>query len=373
MTSSFTAMMLAASLVFQRRERCGRCGQHRSGRAEASRATQCHAARLAAESYSRVVYLGSNGFKALAREAALKLLELTDGKVVAAYDSPLGFRHGPKTIVTRDTLLFVFVSNDPYTRRYDLDLLRELRADALAGRVIAITAQADDAVGSGRVPARAASAEAPPTGICIFRTSSAASSMPFIAIAVRGQHARSTEQFRHGQPRGTRRDHSYPVTGPPPCISASTAAAPRRPWCSSIPRRHQGDAPGAGFLLPEHRPGCARHIARRRPSSRFGQGGVRIEGGFCLFRPARLWRGHRSDRHLSRLPQRCLAAGRYSVRQRHDLRLGRFAALPRWNQHRRGHGLHLLRRAQRRHLPAAAAGANCSATKAPHTGSPAAA
>jgi len=51
--------------------------------------------------------------------------------------------------VTRDTLLFVFISNDPYTRRYDLDLLRELRQDALAGRVIAITAQVGDAVTEG--------------------------------------------------------------------------------------------------------------------------------------------------------------------------------------------------------------------------------
>src|SRR5208283_2706013 len=81
--------------------------------------------------------------------AALKLLELTDGKIIAAFDSPLGFRHGPKTIVTPDTLLFVFVSNDPYTRSYDLDLLRELRSDALAGRLIAITAQVGDAVTQG--------------------------------------------------------------------------------------------------------------------------------------------------------------------------------------------------------------------------------
>ena len=74
---------------------------------------------------------------------------LTDGRVIAAYDSPLGFRHGPKTIVTDDTLLFVFISNDPYTRRYDLDLLRELRSDGLAGRVIAITAQVQDEVAQG--------------------------------------------------------------------------------------------------------------------------------------------------------------------------------------------------------------------------------
>ncbi len=147
MTSSFTAMMLAASLVFD--------GQSVSV-AQVARATQALLAEhnaslrtLASESYSRVVYLGSNGLKALAREAALKLMELSDGKVVAAFDSPLGFRHGPKTIVTGDTLVFVFLSNDPYTRRYDLDMLRELRADGRAGKIIAVTAQADDSTGQG--------------------------------------------------------------------------------------------------------------------------------------------------------------------------------------------------------------------------------
>jgi tagatose-6-phosphate ketose/aldose isomerase len=151
MTSSFTAMMLAATLVFHGLENAAAAGVARIARGVRQVLEQHNATlrKLAAESYSRVVYLGSNGFKGLAREAALKLLELTDGKVVAAFDSPLGFRHGPKTIVTGDTLLFVFVSNDPYTRRYDLDLLRELRSDALAGRVIAVTAQVHDTVTQG--------------------------------------------------------------------------------------------------------------------------------------------------------------------------------------------------------------------------------
>ena len=147
MTSSFTSMMLAAWMAF---------GGADDGTPEVALIARAAEdvidqhnptlRELAAKSYSRVVYLGSNGFKALACEAALKLLELTDGKVIAAFDSPLGFRHGPKTIVTRDTLIFVFISNDPYTRRYDLDLLSELRSDALAARVIAITAQVHDAV-----------------------------------------------------------------------------------------------------------------------------------------------------------------------------------------------------------------------------------
>ena len=71
MTSSFTAMMLAASLAFD---------GNSVGVAQVARATQAllaraerGAAHACVESYSRVVYLGSNGLKALAREAALKL------------------------------------------------------------------------------------------------------------------------------------------------------------------------------------------------------------------------------------------------------------------------------------------------------------
>jgi tagatose-6-phosphate ketose/aldose isomerase len=104
---------------------------------------------LAGESYSRVVYLGSNAFKGLAREAALKLLEMTDGTVAAISDTPLGVRHGPKTFITADTLVFVMLSSDDYTRRYDLDLLNELRTDARAGRVIAITSRASDVAAIG--------------------------------------------------------------------------------------------------------------------------------------------------------------------------------------------------------------------------------
>ena len=47
--------------------------------------------------------------------------------MVAVADSPLGFRHGPKTILNAATLVVVFVGNDPYPRQYDVDLIRELR------------------------------------------------------------------------------------------------------------------------------------------------------------------------------------------------------------------------------------------------------
>ena len=89
-----------------------------------------------AEQYERVVYLGSGPFQSLAREATLKLGELTNGAVVTCFDSPLGFRHGPKTFINDARWSCVFVSNDPLTRKYDHDLLDELRRDGRAARVI---------------------------------------------------------------------------------------------------------------------------------------------------------------------------------------------------------------------------------------------
>lgn len=141
MTSSFSAMLLAALSIFTGRgmdarvEQIARAVEAMLGRSEAV------AASLAARDFERVVYLGSGVFQGLAREAALKLLELTDGAVPTLFDSSLGFRHGPKTIVTPRTLVVVFVSNDPLTRRYDLDIVEELRADGHCSEVLVIAAQ----------------------------------------------------------------------------------------------------------------------------------------------------------------------------------------------------------------------------------------
>ncbi|SMG50433.1 SIS domain-containing protein [Cedecea sp. NFIX57] len=99
--------------------------------------------------YERVVYLGSGGLQGVAREASLKVLELTAGKLAAFYDTPTGFRHGPKSLVNNKTLAIVLVSSDPYTRQYDLDLLAELRRDGLAMQTIAISASISPEITSG--------------------------------------------------------------------------------------------------------------------------------------------------------------------------------------------------------------------------------
>src|SRR3569833_2404655 len=140
MTSSFTGMLLAAALVFGLPLLHGLAPLAGVVAPGLLGSWVSRLQSLVAEGFERIVYLGANELKGLAREAALKMLELTDGRVVAMAETPLGFRHGPKTIVNRKTLVVALLANDAQARRYDLDLLAELRSDRIAGRVLALAA-----------------------------------------------------------------------------------------------------------------------------------------------------------------------------------------------------------------------------------------
>ena len=140
MTSSFTTMLLVAARLFD-----VAAGAPAAAGSDAIRHGATVARTLVDEGFDRIVYLGGNGLHGLAREASLKMLELTDGQVVATHETPLGFRHGPKTIVNEATLVVMFISNDPLVRAYDLDLLGELRRDGRARRVFAIGGKTRDA------------------------------------------------------------------------------------------------------------------------------------------------------------------------------------------------------------------------------------
>lgn len=142
MTSSITTMMASCLAVFAPDVINSATFQDVAERCEQIIASQCDLSESVFGDlpFKRVVYLGSGGLQGVARESALKVLELTAGKLAAFYDSPTGFRHGPKSLVNNETLVVVFVSSHPYTRQYDLDLLAELRRDQQALRVVAICA-----------------------------------------------------------------------------------------------------------------------------------------------------------------------------------------------------------------------------------------
>ena len=150
MTSSFSSMLLSAMSIFLGMDSFSKTVNLIAGSVGALiDAENTSIQSIANKNFNRVVYLGSGGFKGLAQESSLKLLELTAGHIVTVFDSPLGFRHGPKSIVNSDTLVVVYISNDKYIRKYDIDLLRELRNDAEAGQVLAVAARGDSDVCNG--------------------------------------------------------------------------------------------------------------------------------------------------------------------------------------------------------------------------------
>jgi len=143
MTSSFTCMLLAALCVLGRDPHLERLATLADLGDKALQAWSAPVAELGAQAVSRVVYLGSGPLEALAKEAALKILELTGGRVLAMANSALGFRHGPKAALNNETLVVLFRSAKPLARRYEHDLLLELQREQVAGRCLTVGAGAD--------------------------------------------------------------------------------------------------------------------------------------------------------------------------------------------------------------------------------------
>ncbi|MDO4432204.1 MAG: SIS domain-containing protein [Aerococcaceae bacterium] len=140
MTGSFTCMMLTALLTFD-----SASTEEKASWIQAAITLGQNVIEREAEiqqyidlDFDRVIYLGSGGFFGLAHEAQLKILELTAGQIATAFETSLGFRHGPKSFVNDKSLAFVFVSNDAYTRQYDVDIINELHGDQIAKLVLPI-------------------------------------------------------------------------------------------------------------------------------------------------------------------------------------------------------------------------------------------
>ena len=87
--------------------------------------------RVAATGFRRAVYLGSGSRFGAARESALKMLEMTAGRVSTLCETYLGLRHGPLSYVDDDTLIVCFFSSDPLLRAFESDLVRELNQKQL--------------------------------------------------------------------------------------------------------------------------------------------------------------------------------------------------------------------------------------------------
>lgn len=140
MTSSFTSMMIICYLAFSKDTNAGEKLQAVITNGEKFIESVVNTVDAVLEhGMDRIVYLGSGSLGKFAHEAALKMLELSAGKVVAVHESSLGFRHGPKSILNDKSIVVLFMSQDAYTRKYDLDILKELSGEPKDIKTVVLT------------------------------------------------------------------------------------------------------------------------------------------------------------------------------------------------------------------------------------------
>jgi tagatose-6-phosphate ketose/aldose isomerase len=142
MTSSFSNLVLAGLCVLHQRE-IDLALPAVAARTEAALPHLDQAADAVARlPLFRIALLASPPFKAAASEAALKVLEMSAGNIVTMPETFVGLRHGPMCFLRRDSLVFCFLSSSLHTRKYEKDLLAELREKNL-GHIVAIGCEED--------------------------------------------------------------------------------------------------------------------------------------------------------------------------------------------------------------------------------------
>jgi tagatose-6-phosphate ketose/aldose isomerase len=93
---------------------------------------------LAASDYKRVCVLGSGALTGVAKECALKIMEMTAGRVKTMTESVLGLRHGPMAALDPETLFICLASGDARRQRYEADLLREVGSKGIVAERIVV-------------------------------------------------------------------------------------------------------------------------------------------------------------------------------------------------------------------------------------------
>ena len=151
MTSSYSTMLLTCSMIAN----IGKLDEQEEHLKNLSACVEAAMnkyedaiAGIAKLGFKRAVFLGSGPLKGVAEESRLKLQELTDGSVMCAFDSFLGFRHGPKAVVHDDTLMVYLISAKPYSQLYELDLVRQIKEKGGNAGCVLVCQKKPEALGS---------------------------------------------------------------------------------------------------------------------------------------------------------------------------------------------------------------------------------
>ncbi len=103
------------------------------------------AERLASRGFSRICLVGIGSLFSVAKESALKVLEMTAGQVKTMSETVLGLRHGPMAALDEQTLFVCFVSQDRRRMLYARDLLREIGEKGITAERVAVGPASEEA------------------------------------------------------------------------------------------------------------------------------------------------------------------------------------------------------------------------------------
>jgi tagatose-6-phosphate ketose/aldose isomerase len=129
MTGSFTSMLLSGALIARIHQIDDLKPQISSLISYGENVLKNYTEKLhqvAKMNFKRAVFLGSGPLLGTARESHLKLQELTNGKIICKHDSFLGFRHGPKAVIDKETIVIYLFSSNKYVEQYEDDLVKEI-------------------------------------------------------------------------------------------------------------------------------------------------------------------------------------------------------------------------------------------------------
>ncbi|HTV85803.1 MAG TPA: tagatose-6-phosphate ketose isomerase [Dyella sp.] len=149
MTSSFTNLLLGGAGLLEGTHAALTAQDIRRAASGTQHVLDTHAdvlAELAQRDVDSVVYLGSGAAFGAAREGALKMLEMTGGKVVTMAETFLGLRHGPMSFIQPSTVIVAMLAPDPSIRAYEYDVLRELSRKQLGMAKIVVGDEVPDDV-----------------------------------------------------------------------------------------------------------------------------------------------------------------------------------------------------------------------------------
>ncbi len=143
---------------------------------------------FAGSGFSKVCYLGSHALEGAMQEGALKMLEMTAGAVSTVSNSFLGIRHGPRVFIDRQCAIVACLSTAARARRYEMDLLRDLRDRGQGAGVLLVSAVEDPAARelSDRLIVLAGSGEEIPDELRVLTDIIVCQMLAFFASRARG-------------------------------------------------------------------------------------------------------------------------------------------------------------------------------------------